>query len=189
MYIKSRLNLDAAQVRCVIVQAQFPILQWCGAVNADIINKFLGATTTVLGDYFNIKIKQGGKAQAIPASSPMAPVSVLLEMTGDLAGQFVFGCQPPVALDIARAMMLNPDYPDFDEMCRSALAELGNMIAGMASTRLSEMGVVVDLVPPLVVTGENVSIHFSVPMIIGIPLNTSAGEIQVCIALKSSVAA
>jgi chemotaxis protein CheX len=158
-------------------------------VNAEVINKFLGATTTVLGEYFNIKIEPGGKAEAVAASSPMEPVSVLLEMTGDLAGQFVFGCKPVVALDIARAMMMNPDYPSFDDMCRSALAELGNMIAGMTSTGLSEMGIFVDLVPPLVVTGENVSIHFSVPVIIGVPLNTSAGEIRVCIALKSSAAA
>jgi chemotaxis protein CheX len=158
-------------------------------VNAEVINKFLGATTTVLGDYFNIKIEPGGQAQAVPASSPMEPVSVLLEMTGDLAGQFVFGCKPLVALDVARAMMMNPDYPDFDDMCRSALAELGNMIAGMTSTYLSEMGIFVDLVPPLVVTGENVSIHFSVPVIIGVPLKTSAGEIRVCIALKSSAGA
>lgn len=158
-------------------------------MNAEVINKFLGATTTVLGEYFNLKVTPGGAAQAIPASSPMEPVSVLLEMTGDLAGQFVFGCQPLVALDIARAMMMNPDYPDFDDMCRSALAELGNMIAGMASTGLSEMGIFVDLVPPLVVTGENISIRFSVPTIIGLPLTSSAGAIRVCIALKSGAGA
>jgi chemotaxis protein CheX len=158
-------------------------------VNAEVINKFLGATTTVLGDYFNIKVAPGGLPQAVPASSPMEPVSVLLEMTGDLAGQFVFGCRAPVALDIARAMMMNPDYPDFDDMCRSALAELGNMIAGMTSTHLSEMGIMVDLVPPLVVTGDNVAIRFAVPIIIGLPLNTSAGEIRVCIALKSGAGA
>ena len=155
-------------------------------MNAEVINKFLSATTTVLGDYFSITIAPAGAAQAIPASSRLDPVSVLLEMTGDLAGQFVFGCQSAVALDIARAMMMNPEYPDFDDMCRSALAELGNMIAGMTATGLSVLGFFVDLVPPLVVTGENVSIHFSVPLIISVPLNTSVGKVRVCIALKSS---
>ncbi len=112
---------------------------------------------------------------------------MVLEISGDLSGQFLLGFKEDVALGIARSMMMNPDYAEFDDMCRSAIAELGNMTAGMASTGLSEIGVMVDLLPPMVVTGSNVSIHFSVPVIIGLPLQSTAGDIRVYIALKNSV--
>ncbi len=150
------------------------------------INKFLWATTTVLGDYFNIKISSGGPPQAIPATKAMDPVTVVLEISGDLSGQFLLGCQENVALCIARAMMMNPDYAEFDDMCRSALAELGNMTAGMASTGLSEIGVMVDLLPPLVVSEAHGSIQFSVPVLIGLPLVSDAGDFRVYIALQDS---
>jgi chemotaxis protein CheX len=153
-------------------------------MNAEVVNKFLGATTTVLAEYFNINIFPGGTPLAVPPSSAMEPVTVVLEMNGDLMGQFLLGCTHEVALEIARAMMSNPEWPEFDDMCRSALAELGNMIAGTASTRLSEIGMLVDLTPPLVVTGSNISIHFSVPVILSVPVKTSVGELRVFIALK-----
>jgi chemotaxis protein CheX len=140
----------------------------------------------VLGDYFNIQISPGGPPQAVPPSNAMEPVTVVLEISGDLSGQFLLGCSQNVALSIARAMMMNPDYPEFDDMCRSALAELGNMTAGMASTGLSEIGVMVDLLPPMVVCGSNVSIHFSVPVIIGLPLLSNVGDLRVYIALRDS---
>lgn len=157
-------------------------------MNAEVVNKFLGATKSILADYFNIEIFPGGVPQAIPPSSAMEPVTVVLEMNGDLAGQFLLGCTVPVALEVARAMMFNPAWPEFDDMCRSALAELGNMVAGTASTSLSEMGMLVDLTPPLVVTGSNVQVHFSVPVILSVPVQTSAGELRVFIALKQGAA-
>lgn len=150
------------------------------------INKFLWATTTVLGDYFNIKISSGGPPQAVAPAKTIEPVTVVLEISGDLSGQFLLGCQEDVALCIARAMMTNPEYAEFDDMCRSALAELGNMTAGMASTGLSEIGVMVDLLPPTVVSGNHGSIHFSVPVIIGLPLLSDAGDFRVYIALQDS---
>lgn len=157
-------------------------------MNAEVVNKFLGATTTVLADYFNIGINPGGTPIAVPPSTAMEPVTVVLEMNGDLTGQFLLGCSQQVALDVTRAMMSNPDWPEFDDMCRSAMAELGNMIAGTASTRLSEIGMLVDLTPPLVVTGNNISVHFSVPVILSVPVNTSVGELRVFIALKPGAA-
>lgn len=153
-------------------------------MNAEVVNRFLGATTTVLTDYFNIAIEPAGTPIALQPSSAMEPITVVLELLGDLQGQFLLAYTDEVALETARAMMFNPDYPVFDDLCRSALAELGNMIAGMTSTALSEMGFMCELAPPIVVIGKNVSIAFAVPVVIALPLKASVGNFRVCVALK-----
>lgn len=155
-------------------------------MNAEVINKFLWATTTVLGEYFSIEISAGGPPQAFAPTTAMEPVTVVLEISGDLSGQFLLGCREDVALRIARAMMSNPDYAACDDLCRSALAELGNMTAGMAATGLSELGIMVELSPPIVITGSAMSVHFSVPVIIGLPLASSAGNFRLYLALQDS---
>ena len=155
-------------------------------MNAEIINKFINATTDILANYFNVKVEGSGAVQAIPQQSALDQVTVVLEFTGDLVGQFLVGYSEEVALELAKAMMMNPDYPKFDEMCRSALAELGNMIGGMSSTGLTEMGYSCDLTPPIVITGDNVTIQFSVPVLVSLPINTSVGVFRVCVGLKQA---
>jgi chemotaxis protein CheX len=155
-------------------------------LNAEIINKFIKATTEILTNYFNVEVKGCGALQAVPQHMALDPVSVVLDLSGDLVGQFLVGYSQDVALTIARAMMMNPDYPEFDEMCRSALAELGNMIGGMSSTGLTELGITCDLTPPLVITGSNITIQFQVPVLVCLPIQSSAGDFRVCIGLKQA---
>lgn len=154
-------------------------------MNAEVVNKFLGAISAVLGDYFSIGTSASGPPQVFTPATALEPVSVLVELSGDLVGQFVLGFQPAVALSIARAMLFNPEYPELDGMCQSALAELGNMIAGMTSTSLSELGHMVNVAPPLVVTGSGVTVRFAMPVVLGLPVKTSVGDIRVCMALQS----
>jgi chemotaxis protein CheX len=155
-------------------------------LNAEIINKFINATTEILTNYFNVEVKGCGAVQAIPQHSALDPVTVVLDFTGDLVGQFLVGYSQEVALEIAKAMMMNPEYPQFDDLCRSALAELGNMIGGMSSTGLTELGIACDLTPPLVITGSNVMIQFSVPVLVSLPISSSAGDFRVCVGLKQA---
>jgi len=48
-------------------------------------------------------------------------------------------------------------YPvsELDEMCCSAIAELGNMISGNASTMLYNEGIQVDITPPDIVSDHS----------------------------------
>jgi chemotaxis protein CheX len=153
-------------------------------VNAEVVNRFLGATKTVLTEYFNITIDSTGTPLALQPSSAFEPITVVLELLGDLEGQFLLAYSNEVALETARAMMYNPEYPAFDDLCKSALAELGNMIAGMTSTALAEMGFMCELAPPIVVIGKNVHISLAVPVVIALPLKASVGDFRVCVALK-----
>jgi chemotaxis protein CheX len=155
-------------------------------LNAQVINKFTGALSEVLSTYFSVNIAKVGAPAAIPQQSALEPVTVLLEFTGDLVGHFVIGYTPETALNIARAMMMNPEHPELDEMSKSALSELGNMIGGMSSTGLTELGLACDLAPPLLIMGTNITVQFHVPVLVSLPISTSAGELKLSIGLKEA---
>lgn len=157
-------------------------------MNAEVVNKLLGATSAVLGDYFSIGISASGPPEALAPAAALEPVAVVVGLSGDLVGQFILGFAPAVALGIARAMLFNPDYPELDGMCESALAELGNMIAGMTSTSLSELGHLVNVAPPQVVTNSGTSVPCATPVLLALPVTTSVGDIRVCVALAAPAA-
>jgi chemotaxis protein CheX len=155
-------------------------------VDAVVINQFLTATVKVLHDYFQVDIEQNEPPKAIRGDEALDEVTVLLGIVGDLEGHFLLGCSTPAALGIARNMMGNQEYPAFDDLCASALAELGNMIAGTTMTQLAGLGHSCNLLPPSVLRAEHALLKLSVPIVIKLPLKTSVGGIAVCIGLKET---
>ena len=155
-------------------------------MNVQVVNQFLVAAKTVLNDYFSLPVSPAGKPSAIPVSTPMEAVTVVLELTGDLEGQFIVSYSHQVALNIARKMIGNPDYPQFDDMCRSALAELTNMIAGTTSTGLADLGYACSLAPPMVYTNTAHPLEFTVDKLLSVPLVSEVGNFKVLVGLKPS---
>ena len=155
-------------------------------MKAEVVNKILASTTSVLTEYFNISLEQNGAPVTVKDAEALDPVTVILGITGDLEGQFLIGYQKSTALNIARAMMGNPDYPELDEMGKSALSELGNMIGGLTSTGLSDMGFFCNLSPPTLVTTDMGSISTGTPLMISLPLKSSAGDFRVCVGLREN---
>lgn len=155
-------------------------------MNAEIINRFVAASQAVLNDYFNLPVGSGGPPTVQGSGAALQPVSVIVSVFGDIAGQFVLGYPEDVALNIARSMMMNPDYPDLDDLCISALSELGNIIGGMTATELTAMGYECDIAPPSVVRGEHVRMNVQTDKILVLPLTCRAGEFYLYVALRES---
>lgn len=155
-------------------------------MEAAVINQFLAATVSVLRDHFMVGIQQNGQPHAVRGEEALEEVTVLIGITGDLEGHFLLGCTTNAALGLARNMMGNQEYPGFDELCASALAELGNMIAGTTMTRLSGLGHACNLLPPTVIRAEHALLKLSVPVVIKLPLDTSVGSLAACIGLRES---
>jgi chemotaxis protein CheX len=80
---------------------------------------------------------------------------IQIGMTGQMQGDIVFGLAEEVALKMVSAMMGGYVITEMDEMGRSAISELGNMISGNASTMLFNQGVKVDITPPKVLQSAN----------------------------------
>lgn len=103
---------------------------------------------------------------------------IMIGMTGELRGDVLYGLKKQVALRIASAMMGGYPVQELDELGKSAISELGNMISGNASTLLASRGVSVDITPPRLVEGGDTSRFpgkaWAVPLHLG-----ELGEIEI----------
>ena len=106
---------------------------------------------------------------------------IQIGLSGQMSGDIVFGLSETVAMRIISAMMGGFVITEIDEMGKSAISELGNMISGNASTMLYNQGVHVDITPPRVVdlSGIHARRALTVPLIIE---GIGEMEIQVLIA-------
>lgn len=79
---------------------------------------------------------------------------IMLGITGELTGQVCIVFDFDVARDIASRMMMGMPVTEIDDMAKSALSELGNMIMGNAATLLSSNKIMIDITPPTLATGK-----------------------------------
>lgn len=114
----------------------------------DVLDPFLESASFVIQQVCNVAISRGEMAEK-EWIYPENHTWIRIGMTGQVQGTVYFGLQEELALRIVSAMMGGFPVTEMDEMGKSAISELGNMISGNASTILSSRGVTVDITPPL----------------------------------------
>ena len=151
-------------------------------LNAEHINPFLIAATKILKDMCFIDT-QIGRPFVKNISFQDDTVVIMIGIAGELKGQVMLAFENDIACDIASKMCMMP-IAQMDDLSKSAICELGNMIMGNASTVFSTKGVGIDITPPTLCMG-NVNIHTSFSKNICIPLTYDDGKIvEVNIAIK-----
>ena len=83
---------------------------------------------------------------------------------------------------------MGQDFPEFDALAQSGIAEIGNVITGRAAVLLSEAGFVSELAPPLLLVGRNAVISTLDVQRLVIPIETDLGQIEIQVALKLGAA-
>ncbi|MGE5599624.1 MAG: chemotaxis protein CheX [Bacteroidota bacterium] len=111
-------------------------------------------------------------------------ICILVGVLGDLQGQVICGMSEETAKRII-AQMLGTGTGVLDEMGKSAICELKNIIIGTASTNLSLVGYRCNITPPLLLMGGEVPdflrhIHTA----LAVPLLTEYGGIDMNLALR-----
>ncbi|WP_409305596.1 chemotaxis protein CheX [Peribacillus sp. SCS-155] len=76
--------------------------------------------------------------------------AVLIGLTGELKGKFIFKGEPAVFSAIGESMF---GMPLEGEMLVSFAGELGNMICGGLCTNVSQNGIIIDITSPTIVEG------------------------------------
>lgn len=136
-------------------------------LNAEHINPFLIAATKILKDMCFIDTKIG-RPFVKNISFQEDTVVIMIGVAGELRGQVMISFSSDVACDIASKMCMMP-ITQMDDLSKSAICELGNMIMGNTATVFSTKGVGIDITPPTLCMG-NVSVHTSFTKNICIPL-------------------
>ncbi|OPX43872.1 CheY-P phosphatase CheX [Ruminiclostridium hungatei] len=145
-------------------------------MNIEYINPFIEASQTVLKQVANVDARLG---KVFLKSSPYMGESILIivGITGKIRGQAIFTMTKSVAFKIASAMMFGMPVDELNEISKSALSELTNMILGNTATILYNKGIGIEITPPSLLLGENLQITPSKMKTICIPLYLNDAEI------------
>lgn len=153
-------------------------------ISADYINPFLIAATKVLKDMVMIDAKVG-KPYTKEAVIADHALLIMLGVTGEMSGQVILSFDNNVALDIASKMCMMP-INDLDDLSKSAICELCNMILGNTATVFSTKGIGVDITPPTMCTGSvkftnNFAANICIPLVYG-----EGNTIEINVAIKGN---
>lgn len=151
-------------------------------VNVEHINPFLMASTKILKEMCYIDAKVGKPYIKNPAFFSDTMI-ILIGFTGEMRGQAMIAFENSIACDIASKMIMMP-ITEMDELAKSAICELGNMIMGNTATIFSTKGISIDITPPTVANGS-MSFSTTYASNICIPLEYDDGKIiEIDIAIK-----
>lgn len=150
-------------------------------MKAEFVNPFASAVVMVFQKEFGMNVMRDSLAlQQGPLRG--ADVNTIIGVTGQLEGQVIYTFDERVALRIASALM-GEVVEDLDELAKSAVAELGNIITGNAAIGLSENGYNCILTPPTLLTGKELIVTTFTP-VLNIPFSTDFGSVTVHVALR-----
>ncbi len=154
-------------------------------MKVEYVNPFIESASEVIEEIANMKSQRGQLSMKDP-NTPFRDVCAILGVIGTVKGQVIYGFDEPTAKGIVSRMMMGAEVPEFDDMARSALGELGNIITGKASVSLETEGYPIEISPPTLVMAQNVRISsLKIPMIV-VPLETEEGVIDIYIGLEES---
>jgi len=138
-------------------------------VNIEYMNPFIEASQTVLKQSANIDAKLG-KVYLKNQPHKSDNIMIIVGLTGKIRGQVGFGMDKPSALDIASSMMGGMEINGLDEISKSAISEMTNMILGNAATILYNKGIAIEITPPSFLMGDNMEVYSNKMQTICIPL-------------------
>jgi chemotaxis protein CheX len=133
------------------------------------INPFITASTKIISEITGITPKLG-KVYLKNTPYKSENILVLIGLTGKISGNVVITLSVETACKITSAMMMGMPVTEIDEMAKSAIGELCNMILGNTATIFSTNGVEIDITPPTILIGDNMQLSIHKSVIICIPI-------------------
>jgi chemotaxis protein CheX len=142
---------------------------------------FVESFFEVLPD-FGFKELRRGKLALKDKLVAAANVNVLVGLSQDLRGNVAYSMTEGTARGVA-SFMIGAALGEFDDMAKSAVAELANMLTSKAAVSFERNGLLVNISPPTLITGENLTLLSHV-RILSVEIITDAGLIEANISLE-----
>jgi chemotaxis protein CheX len=145
-------------------------------MNVQYINPFIEASKKVISQTTELQSTLG-KVYVKQAPCKSNNIVVLIGLTGEICGNVIITIGISFACKIASIMMGGTPVPILDEMAKSAISELSNMIMGTTATILYKNNIKIDITPPTILVGDNMSFSNDNAVIVCVPLVFEDGEI------------
>lgn len=138
-------------------------------MNVEYINPFINVSVDLIKMVCNVNVNRG---QLFIKNSPFTAGSVviIIGIAGEFKGQVFFSINTETACKIASSMMFGMEVNTLDEMAKSAIAELGNMIMGNVSTEFYNNGIKIDITTPTILVGNDMAVSTKGVKTICVPL-------------------
>lgn len=156
-----------------------------GTLKVDVVKIVIGAAVDVLRQEIGERA-EAGQVKLLSSSQTSEDVCVMIGVSGAVRGMVLLGMSEATARGIVARMMGEP-CDSFDELAQSGIAEMGNVITGVAGQALDAAGATVTIAPPaLVAGGPGITISTVHIRRFVVPLRTSLGEIVLHAALEEA---
>lgn len=155
-------------------------------MQAQYINPFVKTAVSTLKQFIpDIEIERG-ELEVSESPFEAGGTATYIGISGDLEGRVIYEMNRVTAVNIASAMN-DEDLPGMNELVRSTIQELGNIISGNATTQLRNAadGKRIDITPPSMIIGSETEITDSVSSkFLRVPLETNYGDIHINVAVR-----
>lgn len=111
-------------------------------------------------------------------------VNIIVGIVGEIKGNVVYSIDLENAKSIASTMMMGMPVDELDEMSKSALSELANMLTAGAATAFYDMGIKVDISTPTLLEANNISIKMCSNQVLSVRLLADDTPIEINIAFE-----
>lgn len=152
-------------------------------MKAEYINTFIEAAQSVMHMVCDADAKIG-KLHLRNSPYSVNQVIIMIGVIGKIKGQVWFELSNETARNIASIMMGGVPIPELDEISKSAVSEMGNMIMGNTSTLFANQSIKIDITPPSLLTGEKIELSNRLSTIV-VPLNLEGiGTVSINVAAE-----
>ncbi|MHB1393401.1 MAG: chemotaxis protein CheX [Clostridia bacterium] len=152
-------------------------------MNVEYVNPFINVSINLVQMVCNVNAERGQifiKNSTFTADN----VVIIIGIAGEFKGQVFFSMDESTACKIASAMMFGMEVNALEDMAKSAIAELGNMIMGNVSTEFYNSGIRIDITPPTVLVGSDIAVSTKGVKTICVPLVLeNIGKIEIDVAI------
>lgn len=150
-------------------------------MDVKLINPFLQSFNTIMPQ-LGFEIEKG--SITIKENIEGTGVAISVGVTGDVKGNVIYIISEDASKGIASQMMMGMPIDELDDMSKSALSELSNMLTANASINYSNEGINTDISTPVLVTGKEMNIKVNTEQIICITMNANGMPIDINISLE-----
>ena len=155
-------------------------------MNANNINLILEAFNNIMPQLGINNVEKKGmalKGKIIEGEG----VGIVISIIGDIKGNIIYLLSEDDAKSIASKMMMGMPVDILDEMSKSAVSELINMLTANAATNFANSGIGIDISPPVLIHGD-VSVSTNVDKVLSLEMGIEDMLMEVNIALEAPVA-
>lgn len=111
-------------------------------------------------------------------------VTVMLSLVGNLTGTVLYSLSEKTTLELASRLMGEP-VGVFDRLAQSGIAELGNVITGLAASKLARVGYDISISPPTLLMGSGAALStLDLPRLF-VPLTSQNSQAGLHLALST----